>query len=195
MLDDAHNLLLLGRDPIERPPWSKTNQGTCIAIHHITGDTVQTRFFPSISQMSDASRSRICSKRNSWRDMRKPFRCPVTIQEGHRSRILLVVHTNGRKPTCLTLRQVPTIHQPAPLPIRRTDTYDITLAIRTIGPRHHGTFPHWKMSTKIRGSRHRLLYQLGRSRTISHNNRKEHTKLCLEDSNMPIRHPTSPRVK
>ena len=46
LLDDANNLLLARRNTAGRLPWSQKNQGTCILIHHTTGDTVQKRFFP-----------------------------------------------------------------------------------------------------------------------------------------------------
>ena len=145
--------------------------------------------------MPDASWSEVCSKRNSWRDMRKPFRCPITIQKGHHSRILLAIHTSRHKSTCPTLRQVPTIRQSAPFPLGRTNTYIIAFAIRAIGSRHHGTFPYWKTSIKICSSCHWLLHQMGRSRTLGYDNRKEHTKFRLEDSNMLVRHSTSPRIR
>ena len=65
---------------------------------------------------------------------------------------------------------MPTIRQLASLTTRRTNADDSTLAVRTMGARHHGTIPNWKGSAQVPSSRNRLLHQMSRGRTTSNDN-------------------------
>ena len=87
-----------------------------------------------------------------------------------------------------------TIHQLASLTIRKTYINDGTLAVRTMGARHHGTITNRKTSAKVPNSRNRLFHQMDKGRTTSNDNREEHPKFCLEGSSVPIRDITSTRL-
>ena len=113
-LDDTNNFVST-RKNVAKWPRGKTIIGTCITIHNITRNIIQERFLSSLSQMPNVGWGRICPKRNTWRDMRKPLRSSIIVEEGCKSRVLLAVHTNGRQihlsrdvinannsPTCFT---------------------------------------------------------------------------------------------
>ena len=141
--------------------------------------------------MPNAGRGRICTKRNTRRHLRKPLRSKILIKEDHQSRLVLAIYTNRRQNIRPMLWQVSTICQLASLTTGRANANDDTLAIRTMGAQHHGTFPNWKASTQIPSCRNRLLHQMGRGRTTNNDNWEEHPKFRMEDNNMPIRNTTS----
>ena len=61
------------------------------------------------------------------------------------------------------------------------------MAVRVMGVRHHGPFPNGLKTTKVSGSRYRLLHQVGGSRTPCHYHREKHPYLRVEKRHMQIR--------
>ena len=55
-----------------------------------------------------------------------------------------------------------------------------------MGIRHHGLLPNSPKTTKVSGSRHQLLHQVGGGRTPSHYHGEEHPYLCMEEHHLQI---------
>ena len=72
-------------------------------------------------------------------------------------------------------------HQTA---IGRIDPDDSSMAICSIGIRHHGPIPDSGTTAEVPYSRHRLLHEVGRSRSLGHHHIKERTELRLEEYNL-----------
>ena len=82
----------------------------------------------------------------------------ITCTQVDPSRILLAYNDEGCASLCLILRQMLEVQQFHQAAVRKTDTYDSTLAVRTMGTRHHGPIPDGDPTAEILGSRHKLLH-------------------------------------
>jgi len=80
--------------------------------------------------------------------------------------------------------------QPHPSKTRTTSFYTIPVALRKVGNEHSRLFFPWKRPSKIPYSSRRLLHQVDRDQTISHNYRPIGPTIRLERYYMPIWRPT-----
>ena len=55
-----------------------------------------------------------------------------------------------------------------------------------MGTRHHEPLPNGPKTTKVFGSRYRLLHQVGGSRTPSLYHGEEHPYLCMEEHHLQV---------
>ena len=55
-----------------------------------------------------------------------------------------------------------------------------------MGTRHHEPLPNGPKTTKVFGSRYRLIHQVGGSRTPSHYHGEEHPYLCMEEHHLQV---------
>ena len=163
-------------------------------FHHDGRCPLQKRFLTSISKASNPRRTRLCHKRSTRRGMQKPLGDMLTHTQVDTGWILLAYYAERCPILCEGVRQVPTLQQRHTTTNRGTHANERSLAIRLVGIGHSRPFSHGHAAIQVPYCGDRLLYQMGRGRTISHHHRKECPELCLERHHLQLRNPQGPRI-
>ena len=80
------------------------------------------------------------------------------------------------------------VWQPYPTANRGTHSNDNPMAFRLVGIRHHRSIPNSNLIAKIPGGRHRLLHQVGRSRSPGYHHGEECVQLCIKKHHLQVRY-------
>ena len=129
--------------------WPTTRRERCheetevpnIVICANKGCALQKRILSTILEVFRPRESKLRNERSPRRYLRKPLRRTIISTQVDPSRILLAYNAKGHASLCQVLRQVLEVQQFHQTIIRRTNTHDGPLVIRSMGSRYHGPLP------------------------------------------------------
>ena len=147
---------------------------------------LQKRILATVPKVFKPRGSGLRNERSSRGYLWKPLRGTVISAQDDPSWVLLANYAERCTSLRQDLRQVLEVQQFHQTTIRRANTHDSPLAIRSMGTRYHGSLPNRGQATEVPSSWYRLLYQVNGSGSPSHYHGEEHSKLCLEKHNLQI---------
>ena len=117
----------------------------------------------TVPYMPKSQGSRLHREGSSQRDLREPFRFMITSAQVDLSRVLLAYHAEGCQSLCQSLRQVLEVQQHHQTTNRRANSDGSSMALYSMGVRHHEPIPNGSKTIEVPSGRYRLLYQMGKS--------------------------------
>ena len=118
--------------------------------------------------------------------MQESYRSSNISRKSLEAGILLAYNTQRCDRPSQEMQNLSGARQDIAPPVRALNVDHKPLSLPTMGFGHIGTPAHWQGSVQIHNRRNRLLHQVGRGRTLSHNYRAEDTQFCVTSHHMQV---------